>query len=83
MPEWSFRDPQLNNGLFAGVAANQYALTLSDIARTNLQTKRNALHLVLGKLPTRGIVAQVDLGTDAAALTCSYSSVAFSLTPSL
>ena len=56
---------ELNNGLFAGVAANQYALTLSDIARTNLQTKRNALHLVLGKLPTRGIVAQVDLGTDA------------------
>ena len=74
---------ELNNGLFAGVAANQYALTSADIARTNLQTKRNAFisysaNFQPGVLSLRSILARMP-----AALTCSYSSVAFSLTPSL
>src|SRR5699024_10066683 len=56
---------ELHDRLFAVIAAPERALALLDIARTDLKTQRHALHLVLGELPARAVLGQVDLRTDA------------------
>ena len=50
-------------GLFTRYAADEHAGVVFDITRTNFETERNTLHLVLSKLPTRGVVAVVELDT--------------------
>ena len=51
-----FQLVQRDKGLFPVVAAHQHALVLLDVLRADLQAQRNALHLVLGKLPAGGVV---------------------------
>ena len=55
---------KLYDGLLAVVAADQYALAVLDVARADLQAKREALHLVLGELPARAVLREVDLNAD-------------------
>ena len=52
---------QRDEDFFAGIAAHQHALVLFQILGADLQTQRHALHLPLGELPARGIVAVVQL----------------------
>ena len=59
---------KLDDGLFTIVAANQNALAVLDITRTDLETEREALHLVLGKLPTGAVVGDVDLSANTSLL---------------
>ena len=56
---------ELDHSLFAGIAANQHALTLLDVTRTDLQAQRHTLHLVFRKLPAGAVVGQIDLCADA------------------
>ena len=53
---------------FAAHTGCQHALAVFDISRADLQTNRNALHLVLGELPARRIVAVVQLDTESGSL---------------
>ena len=52
---------KFHNGLFTVVTAYQNTLPVCDIARSDLQPERHALHLVLGELPTGAVFGQVDL----------------------
>ena len=61
---FAFQFVQRNKGLFAVVAANDNALVLFDILWTDLQTKRNTLHLVLSKLPAWRVVGDVNVGAE-------------------
>ena len=55
---------QLRQGdklLLAGVPPGDAALSLLDVLRADLHPQRHAPHLILGKLPARGLVAVVQL----------------------
>ena len=47
--------------LLTAYAADEHAAVVLDVARTELQTERNTLHLVLAELPARGVVAVIKL----------------------
>ncbi len=44
---------------------DKHALALCNITRSELYAERNALHLILGKLPAGGILGIVELYTEA------------------
>ena len=52
---------QADEGLFAGVAADQDALVLFQVLGAQLQAQGHALHLPLAELPAGGVVAVVQL----------------------
>ena len=49
--------------LFSVMACNHYALTVFNISRAYFDSYRNALHFVLGKLPSRRVLAVVNFST--------------------
>ena len=51
-------------GLFSRYAADKHAGVVFDVTGTDLQTERNTLHLILAKLPSRGVVAVVELDAE-------------------
>ena len=57
-----------NEGLLAVVTSYDNALVLSHIARTDLDAERNALHLVLGELPSGALIGIVKLSSDSCSL---------------
>ena len=61
---------QGNGLLFAVKASSNHALSGLDILRADLDTNRNALHLVLRKLPSRRVVGVVQLDPDALGSQC-------------
>ena len=50
--------------LFTTYTANKYTRIILDITRTNLKTKRNALHLVLAILPTGRVITVIKLNSE-------------------
>ena len=57
-----------NGDFFAVIASYCHAYAVFNIARTDLDTEGNTLHLVLCALPAKAVVAEVDLRTDACRL---------------
>ena len=59
---------QRDEALLAVVAADKHALVLLDILRAQLQTQRNALHLIFRKFPAGALLGLVDLHTQTGGL---------------
>ena len=64
----AFQPVQSDKALFTGITAGQAALSLFQIAGTDLHTDRHAFHFILGELPTGRVVGIVQLHPQAGSL---------------